>query len=250
MQHVAGLSHAQFIVAAGQPVPAIVNQAYQQLVMRRRAGEPVAYLLGYREFYGRVFTVNPAVLIPRPETEHLVEAILQRFDRQLPISVLDLGTGSGALAVTLALEAPVWHVCASDVSIDALTVARRNAQVLKATVDFYQGDWYQALPAQSVFDVIVSNPPYIAADDSHLAQGDLRFEPLGALTDHADGLCCYRIIISQAHHCLSANGWLLLEHGFEQGVAVRQLMQQAAFIQVETLCDLAGLERLTIGQIS
>lgn len=250
MQHVAGLSHAQLIVAAAQPVSTVVRQAFQQLVIRRQAGEPIAYLLGQREFYGRVFHVDPAVLIPRPETEHLVEAVLQRLERQQPINLLDLGTGSGVLAVTLALEAPAWHVCATDVSAPALTVARRNAQVLQAEVDFYQGDWYQALPEQSVFDVIVSNPPYIAAGDNHLGLGDLRFEPQNALTDHADGLCCYRVIIAQAPRWLSAGGWLMLEHGFEQGDAVRQLMQQATFSQIETLCDLAGLERLTIGQRS
>ena len=249
MQQISGLSHAQLIVAGAQPVSAAISQQFQQQVERRLAGEPIAYLLGQREFYGRMFHVSPAVLIPRPETEHLVEIALQRCDCHAPINVLDLGTGSGALAVTLALEAPSWHVCASDVSAEALAVASHNAKVLQAKVDFYQGDWYQALPAQSVFDLIVSNPPYIAANDHHLSEGDLRFEPPNALTDHADGLCCYRVIIAQAHAWLHSGSWLMLEHGFEQGAAIRQLMQQAAFTRVETLSDLAGLERVTVGQL-
>lgn len=248
MQQVSGLTHAGLISASEQSVPDELKQHFLLLVESRRAGVPIAYLLGQREFYGRNFSVNDNVLIPRPETEHLIDAALNRYPRAEDINVLDLGTGSGVLAVTLALEAPAWHVFATDVSAAALTVAQQNALNLHAQVTFYVGSWYQALPQKHPkFNLIVSNPPYISADDRHLKEGDLRFEPLDALTDHVDGLTCYSDIIGSSKNYLCQGGWLMLEHGFNQGASIRQLMHQASYGQVETLLDLAGLERLTIG---
>lgn len=250
MQHVSGLTHAGLISAAEQSVPDELKQHFLSLVEARRAGVPIAYLLGRREFYGRDFSVNENVLIPRPETEHLIDAALNHYSRAEEINVLDLGTGSGVLAVTLALEAPAWHVFATDVSDAALEVAQQNALNLHAQVTFYAGSWYRALPqGHQTFDLIVSNPPYIAADDRHLEKGDLRFEPLNALTDYADGLTCYRDIIGSSMEYLCRGGWLMLEHGFDQGEAIRQLMNRASYRLVETLPDLAGLERLTIGRL-
>ncbi|WP_024301553.1 peptide chain release factor N(5)-glutamine methyltransferase [Pseudogulbenkiania sp. MAI-1] len=221
--------------------------AYRGLAERRLAGEPIAYLLGEREFYGRPFRVSPAVLIPRPETEHLVEAALARIGRR-PARVVDLGCGSGAIAVTLALEAPEWQVSAVDVSEAALVVARANAVQLAAPVTFYQGSWYAPLPKTAVFDLIVSNPPYIAAADHHLEQGDVRFEPRLALTDEDDGLSCLREIAAGAPDRLLPGGWLMVEHGYDQGGAVRALFRAAGLAEVETLSDLAGLDRVTLGR--
>lgn len=221
--------------------------AYRGLAERRLAGEPIAYLLGEREFYGRPFRVSPAVLIPRPETEHLVEAALARVGRG-PARVVDLGCGSGAIAVTLALEVPEWQVSAVELSDAALTVARANAAQLGACVAFYQGSWYAPLPQAAVFDLIVSNPPYIAATDRHLGEGDVRFEPRLALTDDDDGLACLREITAGASGRLLPGGWLMVEHGYDQGDAVRALFSAAGLAEVETLPDLAGLDRVTLGR--
>ena len=212
---------------------------------RRLAGEPVAYILGQREFYGRAFKVSPAVLIPRPETEHLVEAALQ----QMPAgaSVLDLCTGSGCVAITLKLERPDGSVTATDLSFDALAVAKTNAAALNATVSFHQGDLFAPVVGQR-FDIIVSNPPYIAAADAHLNQGDVRFEPRLALASGTEGLDLIRRLVSTAPSHLNPCGWLMFEHGFDQGVACRDLLAQAGFRQIKTLPDWAGLERLTLGQ--
>lgn len=247
LMQVTGFSPARLIGYPELELTAQQEAAYHGLAERRLAGEPVAYLLGEREFYGRPFRVSPAVLIPRPETEHLVEAALARVGRG-PARVVDLGTGSGAIAVTLALEAPEWQVSAVDVSDAALTVARGNATLLAAGVEFYQGSWYAPLPETAVFDLIVSNPPYIAGDDHHLGEGDVRFEPRLALTDHADGLACLRAIASDAPRRLLPGGWLMVEHGYDQGDAVRELFQAAGLVEVETLPDLAGLDRVTLGR--
>ena len=222
------------------------NQAsfFRELVGRRASGEPVAYLTGRREFYGRDFSVGPQVLIPRPETELLVEVALNRGGRG-PARVLDLGTGSGAIATTLALEAPTWRICAVDVSPQALLVARGNAERLGARVDFYQGSWYHPLPRDLVFDLIVSNPPYIPHDDEHLKFGDLRFEPRMALTDESDGLACFRSIIADAPRRLSPDGSLIVEHGHDQGAEVRRLFADAGLLRAETIVDLSGLDRIT-----
>lgn len=248
LQHILSLSHAD-IIAYGQRQLTIQQQnLLDQLAARRLAGEPMAYLLGWREFYGRRFNVSEAVLIPRPETEHLVEAALTRLPPQGRI--WDLGTGSGAIAITLACERPDAEVWAADISAAALTVARENAIALQAKVIFGQGSWYQAQPQPSAHsvDIIVSNPPYIAADDTHLMQGDLRFEPKHALTDHDNGLSALTSLITGASTFLRHQGWIMLEHGYDQGQAVRHTLAQNGFVQIQTQPDLAGLDRVTLGQ--
>ena len=226
--------------------------AFAALLARRAAGEPVAYVLGSRGFYGLELTVSPAVLIPRPETELLVEAALERLPTT-PCRVADLGTGSGAIALALANELKIERldaqVVAVDVSPDALAVARENARKLNLAVDFRLGDWCGGL-LNETFDMIVSNPPYIRADDEHLAQGDVRFEPALALASGADGLDAIRAIIACAPAHLKPGGWLLFEHGYDQAEAVAGLLRAAGLAAVESLFDLQGHARVTLGQRS
>ncbi len=251
------------------------EQALIGLITRRRlAGEPLAYLLGFREFYGRRFMVNPSVLIPRSDTECLVEAALtcmadawphvaaaadtgSSVKLTAPLQVLDLGTGSGCLAISLALAARVRHwevaVTATDQSASGLQLARNNANWLGAKVSFCQGDWYEALgQAEMRFDLVVSNPPYIAAQDSHLGLGDLPFEPLSALAGcqpNADGLDDLRQIIEGAPGHLRPGGWLLVEHGHDQQPAVVALMRAAGLRNILGQPDLSGTPRLVMGQL-
>lgn len=222
-------------------------QQFLALASRREAGEPIAYLLGEREFYGRGFKVSPDVLIPRPETELLVEVALRRLRGVERPIILDMGTGSGIVAITLALELPAAEVWALDVSPAALRVAEVNASQLGARVQFVESNWYQNLAADLRFDVIVSNPPYIEKTDPHLSQGDLRFEPPGALTDFADGFECLRTIYAAAPSRLKNGGSIWAEHGYQQGELCRLLCTQAGLLRVETLQDLAGLDRVTGG---
>lgn len=218
--------------------------AFEALAARRAGGAPMAYLLGVQEFYGREFEVNPAVLVPRPETELLVDATLAAVRAARAPHLLDLGTGSGCLAITLALERPDAVVTAVDRSAAALAVARRNADRLGARVAFVESDWYARVEAR--FDAIVANPPYVAAGDPHLPA--LRDEPLQALTDHADGLDHLRTIVAGAPEHLRTDGVLLVEHGFDQGSAVRALFDAARFVDVTMLRDAAGLERVCRGR--
>lgn len=254
VSHATGLSRVQLITQDTYPVDEAVRRQLSELASRRLAGEPMAYLLGEREFFGRTFRVTPAVLIPRPDTELLVEQALDRIEERDAPDVLDLGTGSGIIAITIALARRDARVWATDASADALAVAMGNAQALGAT-DLHAalGDWYAALAeadAPPAFDLIVSNPPYIASTDEHLGQGDLRFEPAGALTDHDDGLRHLRTIIAGAPARLAADGWLLLEHGYDQGEAVRKLLAEAGFTEVFTAQDLGGHDRCSGGQWS
>lgn len=219
------------------------------LLARRLAGEPVAYLTGQREFYGRVFEVGPAVLIPRPETERLVELALERMPPGESLSVLDLGTGSGCIAITLALERPQARVTAVDRAPAALAIARRNADILNATVEFLDSDWFAALGGRR-FDLIVANPPYVAHGDPHLSQGDLRFEPASALAAGADGLEDLRALTTAAPAHLVPGGALLLEHGWNQAEAVRGLLHTAGFAAPATWYDLAGQPRISGGVLS
>ena len=218
------------------------------LVAQRSMGHPVAYLLGRREFYSRDFAVGPEVLIPRPETETLVEAALARL--VTPACVLDLGTGSGAIAITLACERPGLKLTATDRSERALATARANARTHGREVEFLHGEWYAPLAGRR-FDLIVANPPYVAAGDPHLGKGDLRFEPAHALTDgSADGLASIRAIIAQAPRHLNPGGWLLLEHGYDQAEAVRGLFAAAGFAALVSIADLAGIPRVAGGKIA
>lgn len=251
LQHVLGVSRAWLIAHDTDPLADAPVRQYQALLGRRLGGEPMAYLVGHREFMGHAFTVEPGVLIPRPETELLVEtglAVLARGAAKRP-RVLDLGTGSGAIAVSVALARPDAVVVATDISAQALEVASRNAHTLGAQVEFLQGSWFEALAGRPPFDLIVSNPPYIRDDDPHLGQGDLRFEPAGALTDGADGLAALACIAAQAPQWLLPGAGLWMEHGYDQAQAVRGLLSQAGFSHVQSLQDLAGIERISGGNL-
>jgi release factor glutamine methyltransferase len=309
LAHVLGISRAFVIAHAERTLDAAQEQRVRSLFSRRAAGEPIAYLLGTREFYGRDFVVSPATLIPRPETELIVEQALARLSEHkwpgrrasagvsreesardltspssqrrlgpspvvqsdstdglgpslrwddevnanfLPDSaphILDLGTGSGAIAVTLALERPDAIVVAADISPDALDVANQNAHRLNAEVEFIQSNWYANLTDRK-FDLIVSNPPYVAGRDKHLSEGDLRFEPQIALTDESsDGLQSIRSIVEGAPAHLHPGGWLLFEHGYDQVDACRALLLKAGFENLISIDDLAGIPRVAGGQI-
>lgn len=218
------------------------------LLARRMTGEPIAYILGRREFYGLDLAVTPAVLIPRPDTETLVEAALARLPAEHPVRVLDLGTGSGAVALTLARHRPRADILAVDRSPEALAVARDNGRRLGLhNVRFMQSDWYARIGVKK-FDMIVSNPPYVADSDPHLARGDLRFEPLIALSAGADGLEAIRTIVAGAPARLESGGWLLFEHGHDQAEVCRTLLTAAGFEAPFTLPDLAGRPRVTGGR--
>ncbi len=245
LQHVLNKPRA-WLLAHPEAVPdPQQQQTYAALLARRLSGEPIAYILGVREFYGLSFKVTPATLIPRPETELLVELALQRLPPDLNCRVLDLGAGSGAIALAIAHERPQIEMVAVDASPAALEVARENAARLQIrNTRFVQSDWYQAL-GQARFRLIVSNPPYVAASDPHLAQGDLRFEPPSALASGKDGLDDIRAIAAGACAHLEPGGWLLLEHGYDQGAAAQEILRAAGLHQVFTAPDLAGIGRVT-----
>jgi release factor glutamine methyltransferase len=224
---------------------------YAELVERRARGEPVAYLTGRREFYGRLFLVSPATLIPRPETELLVDLALERLPRGEAARVLDLGTGTGCVAISIASERVRLHVLAVDRSPEALTLARRNAlERGVGNVAFLQSDWYSALRPGEQFDVIVSNPPYVPAGDPHLEDGDLRFEPRLALEGGRDGLEAIRTIIAGARAHLAVDGWIVVEHGFDQAERVRRLLIEYDYEAVFSARDLAGVERASGGRLT
>ncbi len=225
----------------------IALEDWKKLESKRLQGEPVAYLIGKRSFHKIELYVAPGVLIPRPETELLVEIGLQEIKRlDAPTSILDLGTGSGAIALAIASDAPQAIITATDQSTEALEIAITNAKQLEISdrVQFFQGSWYEALETGASFDVILSNPPYIASHDSHLNQGDLRFEPLSALTDHDTGLSCLETIISGAQKHLKPNGLIAVEHGFDQSEAVVSLMKLAGLRDIQTHLDLGGHYRV------
>ncbi|VVE16983.1 N5-glutamine S-adenosyl-L-methionine-dependent methyltransferase [Pandoraea horticolens] len=251
LSHVLGWSRTQLITRDREPLAPETLAVYRALHARRIAGEPIAYLTGTREFFGLTLTVSPSVLIPRPETELLVELALARLEARTAPRVLDLGTGSGAIALAIAHSRPDAQVTALDRSADALDVARENARRLglDERVAFVESDWYAVLPGDAApFDIIVSNPPYIVSGDEHLSQGDLRFEPVDALTDHADGLAALRTIVAGAPSRLLPDSWLLCEHGYHQAADVRELCQAVGFADVFSERDLAGIERTTGGR--
>lgn len=245
--HVLGRPRAWLFAHGDDAVDEAGRTRFEALLERRAAGEPVAYLVGTREFWSLPFEVTPDVLIPRPETELLVEAALERLPADEPARVADLGTGSGAIAVAIAHERPLCEVHATELDEAALAVARRNGErLVAARVSFHRGSWLE--PLNGRFDVIVSNPPYVAAGDPHLSRGDCRHEPAAALSPGGDGLSAIRTIAAEALAYLETSGWLLLEHGYDQGVAVRGILAGNGYRQIETRQDLAGIDRLTLGR--
>jgi release factor glutamine methyltransferase len=243
-----GFSQASVLAHAERDVPPQAQAMFADWAARRRAGEPVAYLLGRREFYGLPLAVSPAVLIPRPETELLVELALVHLADDEAASAVDLGTGSGAVALAIKRHRPRARIVATESSAAALEVAQRNAMRLALEVELRHGLWFEPLAGER-FDLAVSNPPYVAEGDPHLAQGDLRFEPRGALAAGADGLAALRAIAAAAAAHLRPAGWLLLEHGEGQDGAVRELLAQAGFAGVASWPDLAGIARVTGGKL-
>lgn len=250
LQHVLQVNRAYLMTYPERELDAAEWAAYETLLNRRLQGEPMAYLLGEREFYGLMFNVTTATLIPRPDTELLVELALARIPHGQPCRVLDMGTGSGAIAVSLAYHRPAAEVTAVDASPDALVVAQGNANRLLKNENLrcLSSNWFSALAGEP-YHVIVSNPPYIRAADPHLQQGDVRHEPLTALASGADGFSDLRQIITHAPAHLHPDGWLLLEHGYDQAAEVRALLQQAGFKAVFSERDLSGIERVSGGQI-
>jgi len=254
LAHVSGRARGTLFAWSDQAVDAASLERYTGLLLRREQGEPVAYLTGEREFWSLNLEVNPAVLVPRPETETLVEWALELMQVRAAadsaqLRIADLGTGSGAIALALARELPHAHVVGTDVSSQALAVARRNARRLNLpNAVFELGNWCEALgEPDPTFDLIVSNPPYIPVGDPHLQR--LHREPLSALTDGADGLMAIRRIIAEAHAWMLPGAWLLLEHGFDQGSAVRRLLGAAGYEAVQTRADLGGNDRISGGCI-
>ena len=273
LQHALNVNRVWLIAHQDENLAPSIHEAYKALLQRRLNGEPIAYILGYREFYGLNLKVTPDTLIPRADTETLVEAALAKIPlmvrqahhernisnsvRPEPVeghthsqhTILDLGTGTGAIALAIAKHRPHAHVTALDASQAALNIAIENAQNLNIpNVKFILSDWFSALINEK-FDLIVSNPPYIEADDAHLKQGDLRFEPISALASGADGLDDIRHIIKDAPAHLNPHGYLMLEHGYNQASQVAALLKQAGFIEISHAKDLSGINRVTLGQL-
>lgn len=253
LMHALGVTRVQLITQSEHTIDVKQAQQLSALILRRINGEPMAYIIGEREFFGLSFYVTPDVLIPRPDTELLVELAL----RHAPAAsrLLDLGTGSGAIAIAIAHQRKDLDVTAIDVSNSALGVAKQNAARLlpEQRITLLHSDWYSAIieqQSEQQFSTIVSNPPYIVKGDRHLSLGDLRFEPIDALTDHADGLSAYRHIVSGAKNHLCRDGWLLMEHGYDQSQEVQELLSANGFVEVQSWPDLAGILRVSGGRLS
>ena len=246
--HALGVSRAWLVAHSDEAADPSAAAHFRGLVQRRHAGEPVAYLVGRREFYGLDFRVTPDVLIPRADTETLIDTALEKLILPARPEVLDLGTGSGCVAISIAHERSGARVTAVDVSADALNVARDNAVAIGVDVRFVEGSWFEPLAGRR-FDLIVSNPPYVAAADPHLQQGDLRYEPATALASGTDGLTDLRIIVAGAPAYLRAGGWLLFEHGYDQAEACRDLLRDAGFGELISRADIAGLPRVAGGRL-
>lgn len=248
LAHAAKRTRAWLIAHVNEAPAAETHDHFRTLLARRLQGEPIAHLTGEREFWSRRFRVSRDVLIPRPETEHLVEAALELLAPDARAGIADLGTGSGVIAVTLALERPACRILATDLSAAALAVAAENARALgAANVEFRRSDWFSAL-GEERFRVIASNPPYIAAADPHLERGDVRFEPALALVSGDDGLAALRTIVAGARYHLESGGWLVLEHGWGQSAAVARLLHEHGYKAVAYREDLAGIARVALGR--
>ncbi len=248
LQSALNVNRAWLIAHENEVLAADIHQTFKALFKRRLAGEPIAYILGYREFYGLHLQVTPNTLIPRPDTETLVDAALAKVLDSANLSVLDLGTGTGAIALAIAKHRPNANVVGLDASPAALNVAKNNAASLAiSNVQFVLSDWFNAL-ADERFDLIVSNPPYIEQNDAHLSQGDLRFEPISALASGADGLDDIRHIVEHCLIYLKPQAWLMLEHGYQQAAAVAALMAQVGLVDIQTCKDLAGNNRVTMAK--
>ncbi len=248
LAHAARQPRAWLIAHARETLGADIWARFQTLLEHRLQGSPIAYLTGEREFWSRRFRISSDVLIPRPETEHLIEAALERLAPDAAVDIADLGTGSGIIAVTLGLERPHCRILATDLSPAALAIAAENARALgAANVEFQRSDWFSALGGRR-FAVIASNPPYIAAADPHLARGGVRFEPELALVSGEDGLAAIRALVDGARYHLETGGWLLLEHGWEQGEAVTRLLNEHGYTAVASYEDLAGTTRIALGR--
>lgn len=242
LSYVTGFSSAQLISRDDYQLNSLEYEIYTKLYTRALDGEPIAYLLGYKEFYGRNFKVTSDTLIPRPETELLVDKVLEFA--KLHDSMIDLGTGSGCIAITCKLERPDLKVTALDKFSNTLMIARDTAETLGADVNFICSNWFDDVTDK--FDIIVSNPPYIEVNDEHLL--NLQYEPQFALTDFADGLSCIRVIAEKSSIYLKNNGWLMIEHGYNQGYVVREIFENNGLQEIETFKDYASLERFTIGK--
>ena len=250
LQYVLDVDHAFLLTYPDQALTSQQMEEFFRLIKRRIDGMPVAYLIGEREFYDLTFRVTEAVLIPRPETELLVELALERIPVDQPCKILDLGTGSGAIAITIAKHRPQSRVIAVDLSADAIAVSRWNAKNLQVdNLHLTTGNWFDELSGER-FDLILSNPPYVAKNDPHLEQGDLRFEPRIALAAEDNGFACICHIINAAPQHLIKNGWLLLEHGYDQAVECRQLLENMDFSNICSYPDLAGIMRVSGGQLN
>jgi release factor glutamine methyltransferase len=252
LAHVLGKDRAWLAAHGDDALAPERMNAFQALAKRRRDGEPIAYLTGSREFWGMPLRVSPAVLIPRPETETLVELALARMPADRNLRVLDLGTGTGAIALALARERPQAAILATDASAEALAIARENARDLgTANVEFAPSDWYANLPSAWLgrpFDLIASNPPYVATQDPHLSDGDVRFEPRQALASGVDGLAAIRQIVAGARDHLAPGGTLVVEHGYDQAERVRALFAAAGLVEIVAVRDIAGVPRVVAGR--
>jgi release factor glutamine methyltransferase len=243
-----GVDETHLATHPGQVLSREQGDRFAAWLRRRLAGEPVAYITGEREFYSLAFKVTPAVLIPRPETELLVELAIERVAPDTPASVLDLGTGSGCVAVAIAKHRPRARVTATDISRVALAVARENAARHGTDIEFIESDWFAALAGRR-FDLIVANPPYVAEGDRHLSEGDVRFEPRAALVGGADGLTCIRTIAADSRAHLARGGRLFIEHGHDQAARCRALLHEQGYREVMSRRDLAGIERASGGRV-
>jgi release factor glutamine methyltransferase len=248
--HVLNIPKTKLFTDAEQRLESDKLTAINELVQQRITGQPVAYLVGYRDFWTLRLKVTPATLIPRPETELLVETALTLFSADEEINLIDLGTGTGAIALSIASERPGWHITATDASSDALAVAIENAETIQLhNVTLLQSHWFDDIADTATYDMIISNPPYVAEDAEHLRQRGVRYEPQAALRAGSDGLNDIRIIIPASKKHLKKNGWLLLEHGFDQGETVLALFKQHGFRNIQQKKDLAGHTRISYAQL-